>query len=228
MSSYSNFISNLEYQVNKRDETLKELEEKSKTLREMEVKLANMFEASSLLATVSDDTTTSVLDFITGVINKALAEIFPYDTRRVYLEKKLHAGTHPHIVVILETGDGHKRNLTLQSGTGIRQIVSFLFTISLIEIRKGRRLLIMDELLSGVHEEAKKIILDIVQIFAGEGFQFVMVEYGVNDTGKMYLVEKPGKTATLTPLDCAYDNQVFLFNKPEDLDIVPEPVTFQG
>lgn len=174
-----------------------------------------MLEAQQLLATVSNNNTNAVLDYITGVINKALSELFPYDTRRIYLEKSLHAGQKAHIRVKVETADGSERDLTLQSGTGLRQIISFLFVISLIEIRKGRRILIMDEILSGLHPEAKRVVMDIMKIFAEEGFQFVMVEYGVNNVGKIYLVEKPDKTSTVTPLDGDYDNQIFVFNKPE-------------
>ena len=42
-----------------------------------------MLEAQQLLATVSNNNTNAVLDYITGVINKALSELFPYDTRRI-------------------------------------------------------------------------------------------------------------------------------------------------
>ena len=78
--------------------------------------------------------------------------------------------------------DGIKtRDLQLQTGTGLRQVISFLFILSTIEIRKGRRLLLADELLSGLHPEAKRIVMDILQIFAEDGFQFAFVEYGVND-----------------------------------------------
>ena len=178
-----------------------------------------MLEAQKLLTTVSDDNTTAVLDYITGIINKALGELFPYDKQRIYLEKKMHGGQHAHIVVNLETEDGKERSLTLQTGTGLRQIISFLFILSLIEIRKTRKILLMDELLSGLHDDAKAIIVDIMKIFAEEGFQFIMVEYGIDTYGKIYLVEKPNKEATVTPLEGEYNNQVFMFNRPvEEVD----------
>ena len=180
---------------------------------------AVMLEAQALLSTVSDNNTTVVLDYITGIINKALLELFPYDTRRIYLEKSLHGGQHAHIKIKLVNSQGKERDLVLQSGTGLRQVISFLFVVSLIEIRKGRRLLIMDELLSGLHPEAKNIIMDIVQIFADEGFQFAMVEYGVDSVGRLYLVEKPTDTATVTPFDGKYNNEIFVFNRPvEEVD----------
>lgn len=189
-------------------------------LGDMNTKYVNMIEAQQLLTTVSDENTTAVLDYITGIINKTLGELFPHDSRRIYLQNTMYQGQHAHINIKLTGTNGKLRDLTLQSGTGLRQVISFLFVLSLIEIRKGRRLLIADELLSGVHPEAKRIIKDIISIFAEEGFQFAFVEYGVNDSGKIYLVEKPGAVATITALDGSYNDEVFVFNRPpEEVDL---------
>ncbi len=179
-----------------------------------------MLEAQQLLTTVSDTNTTAVLDYITGIINKTLGELFPHDSRRVHLEKKIYRGQYAHINMQLTGTNGVVRDITLQAGTGLRQVVSFLFVLTMIEIRKGRRILLMDELLSGLHPVAKRITMDIVQIFSEEGFQFVFVEYGVDDVGRVYLVEKPNEVATITPLDGKYNNEVFVFNRPpEDVNL---------
>ena len=151
MSRFTTDIQDFRRQWEYKQKLNRQIDEAAMKMQEMDEDLADMLEASSLLSAVSDNNTNTVLNFITGVINKALAEIFPYDTRRVFLEHKTHAGQYPHIIVGLETGDGIRRSLTLQSGTGLRQIVSHLFNISLLEVRKSRRLLIMDELLSGLH-----------------------------------------------------------------------------
>lgn len=189
-------------------------------LSDMNAKYVNMIEAQQLLTTVSDSNTTAVLDYITGIINKTLGELFPHDSRRIFLDKTMYQGQHAHINIKLTGSNGKVRDLTLQSGTGLRQVISFLFVLSLIEIRKGRRLLLADELLSGLHPEAKRIVTDIIQIFAEEGFQFAFVEYGVNNLGKVYLVEKPNEIATVTPMDGVYNNEVFVFNRPpEDVDL---------
>lgn len=203
------------------EEIRKKILELSERLGDMNEQYAVMLEAQQLIASVSDTNTTVVLDYITGIINKALGEIFPYDERRIYLEKKMHNGQHAHIVVRLTVGNGKVRDMQLQTGTGLRQIISFLFILSLIEVRKGRRLLLMDELFSGLHSEAKRIVMDIIEIFAQEGFQFVFIEYGVNDVGKIYMVEKPSNIATVTPLgdEDKYNNEIFVFNRPvEEVD----------
>lgn len=219
MSIHTQSIMQLRTQYNQAVALQNKIDEFIERLDNLNQQYAVFLEAQQLLAVVSDNNTTAVLDYITGIINKALAELFPYDTRRVYLEKKMYNGQHAHIIVKLVNSEGKERDLSLQSGTGLRQVISFLFVISLIEIRKGRRILLMDELLSGLHSHAKNIILDIIKIFAEEGFQFVIVEYEVNNFGKMYIAEKPERTSTLAPLDGSYNDEVFIFNRPaEDVD----------
>lgn len=220
MSQFSSQIQELNFAYRQKLEAEKKVAELSEQLQSINNKYVVMLEAKELLAAVSDSNTTAVLDYIMSIINKALSELFQHDVRRVYLEKTMHASQYAHIKVKVVNADGMERDLTLQSGTGLRQVISFLFIVSLIEIRKGRRILLMDELLSGLHSEAKQVVTDIMRIFAEEGFQFIMVEYGVDELGRLYLVEKPNNTAYVTPLDGKYNNEVFVFHRPvEDVDM---------
>ena len=220
MSSYTNSILALEQNYNQVQIVKQKIDELVSKLSDMNKQYVVMLEAQQLLTTVSDENTRAVLDYITGIINKALGELFPHDCRRIYLEKTMYHGQHAHINIKLTGTNGKTRDLQLQSGTGLRQTISFLFVLSLIEIRKGRRILLADELLSGVHPQAKRILMEIIQIFAEEGFQFAFVEYGVDNVGRMYIVEKPNEVATVTPIDGIYNNEVFIFNRPpEDVDL---------
>ena len=220
MSQFTNEIVIIEQNYKQAQDIKANIDVLTTKLSDMNTQYVNMIEAQQLLTTVSDSNTTAVLDYITGIINKTLGELFPHDSRRIYLEKSMYQGQHAHINIKLTGTNGKTRDLTLQSGTGLRQVISFLFVLSLIEIRKGRRLLIMDELLSGLHPVAKDVITDVIKIFAEEGFQFAMVEYGVDTLGKVYLVEKPNTVATVTPMDGVYHNEVFVFNRPpEEVDL---------
>lgn len=220
MSQFTNEIVIIEQNYKQAQDIKANIDVLTTKLNDMNIQYVNMIEAQQLLTTVSDSNTTAVLDYITGIINKTLGELFPHDSRRIYLEKSMYQGQHAHINIKLTGTNGKTRDLTLQSGTGLRQVISFLFVLSLIEIRKGRRLLIMDELLSGLHPVAKEVITDVIKIFAEEGFQFAMVEYGVDTLGKVYLVEKPNTVATVTPMDGVYHNEVFVFNRPpEEIDL---------
>ena len=230
MSAYTGVIGSIEERYKNAQDLKVKVEQLQKRLDEEHNEYVVMLEAQRLLATVSDKNTQAVLGYMTGVINKALSELFPQDRRRIYLERTMHAGQYAHINIKLTGTGGRPRDLTLQSGTGLRQIISFLFVLSLIEIRKGRRIILMDEILSGLHPKAKSVVVAIMKIFAEEGFQFVMVEYGIDSFGRIYLVEKPNEVATVTPLDKkVYNNEVFVFNRPpEDVDlslIVDEEVT---
>lgn len=227
---YSDVLASLNRDLKDKIKLEKRVAERKKELQKAQQDYVNLMNAQKLLSTVSDDNTEATLLFVSGVINKALAEIFKGDTRRIYLSRKLYGGTKPHIVVELENGKGEKLDMSIQSGTGLRQIISVLFVICLIEVRKGRRLLILDERLSGLHSEAKRILSEIISIFAEGGFQFVFVEYSLNKLGKLYNVEKPGNEAKVYALDgVEYSNEdVFLFsdvdlsllddNYTEDLD----------
>lgn len=227
---YSDVLASLNRDLKDKVKLEKRVDERKKELEKAQQDYVNLMNAQKLLSTVSDDNTEATLLFVSGVINKALAEIFKGDTRRIYLSRKLYGGTRPHIVVELENGKGEKLDMSIQSGTGLRQIISVLFVICLIEVRKGRRLLILDERLSGLHSEAKRILSEIISIFAEGGFQFVFVEYSLNKLGKLYNVEKPGNEARVYALDgVEYSNDdVFLFsdvdlsllddNYTEDLD----------
>lgn len=220
MSRYTANIMSLEAQYNQIEEIKHKIDLLTERLKDLNNSYVVMLEAQQLLTTVSDENTRVVLDYITGIINKALGELFPHDSRRIYLEKTMYRGQHAHINIKLTGTNGKTRDLQLQSGTGLRQTISFLFVLSLIEIRKSRRILLADELLSGVHAQAKRILMDVIKIFAEEGFQFIFVEYGVDNVGRIYIVEKPNDVATVTPIDGVYNNEVFIFNRPpEDVDL---------
>ena len=195
-----------------------------KQLYDAQLEYVDMLDAQKLLATVSDDNTEKTLNFITGMVNKVLAEIFKSDIPRITLTKKLYAGSRPHVNVELIDGSGNTLDMGIQSGVGLTQVVSFMYAICLIEIRKGRRLLIMDERLNGLHKEAKRILAEVIRIFSEGGFQFIFVEYGLNGLGKMYNVEKRGDSSLFRPVDASTeytDEMVFLDGKV-DLSVLED------
>jgi len=194
-------MSTLTALVNQTEYKLKRFHELSESKRELSAAIdhytalhADLIEAQRLLSTISEENTVRTLDYITGVINNALAEIFQGEGRQVSLDKELYRGRYAHIKVHLTTSTGAQRNLDLQTGSGVKEVISFLFTVCLIAVRGGRRFLIMDELLSGLHADAKAVIAELMGVFTEEGFQFLMVEYGLDNHkghsfGKIYNVE---------------------------------------
>ena len=153
-----------------------------------------MLHAQRVLATVSDANSKRVLGYIQGVVNRSLRTMFPHGNYNIRIEKTLYNNTIPHINVtlteVLENGLTHKLDFNLQSGDGMAQIVSFLFSLCLLKIREARPLVALDEVLKGFHEDALPYVEEIIRIFAKGGFQFLMVEYDFRNFGREYEVVK--------------------------------------
>ena len=104
-----------------------------------------MVKAATILSSVSEDCTNQVLKAITDVINKSLGVLFPDDPKTIEIAHSIYRETHPQYTLVLRTQNGVARAFN-QSGTGLAQVISFLFTACLIDARKGRNIMVMDEL----------------------------------------------------------------------------------
>lgn len=156
-------------------------------LRSKSALLTNLIKASTLIGNVADENVQLTLNRITGVINKALALLFKEDSRSIFIRQIMYQNLYPHYNVIMVMGDGTERAFSLE-GSGIAQVISYLFTICLIDANHGRMLFIEDELLNGLHPTAKKIIEELLQVLA-RNYQIILVEYGL-DIGKQYEITR--------------------------------------
>lgn len=191
---------NLATVYNEKRRTKEDLESRVDALTAELTELNNQIDifnrASTLLGTTTDSSIKDALNFITSVINRALSVLFPDDPRTIAIEQTMYREVHPHFNVVLYAGADKTERSFKQSGTGLAQIISFLFTITLNDSLKARRLMVIDELLNGLHPDAKALVRDIIKAISNR-YQFVIVEYGL-DLGKQYLMNKKDGEATAT------------------------------
>jgi ABC-type uncharacterized transport system ATPase subunit len=88
--------------------------------------------------------------------------------------------------------------LKSDSGHGLAQIVSLLSILSLIVITGSRRILVMDEVISGLSVRNRQIVSDILWTFTEIGFQFIVNDHGfVPANSKVYHLEMVGDVSSV-------------------------------
>lgn len=154
--------------------------------------------AISILREVSDEAVSEAYRFLEESLNAALARMFQNTTREIKLHEYTRAGQYPQLEIELHVAGGIKRSLKADSGHGLAQIVSLLSILSLIVITNSRRLLIMDEVISGLSIHNREIVNDILWSFTEIGFQFIVNEHGFVPKGsQVYHLEMKGDISSI-------------------------------
>lgn len=178
-------------------------------------KIETMVRAKQLLSVVSDDTLNATVEYITSVINKVLADIFENTGNQytIQLHKELYRGRYTHVTLELYE-DGFRRDFKISSGMGIRQVISFLYTICLIEESGKRKFIILDEVLSNLNHEAAEAVGIIIKIFVENGFQILMIDHGNYNSDSLldsYIqrvhIQKIDKVSTVVSSDTVLTNK---------------------
>lgn len=173
--------------IKTKEKLLADAEELVKRAELKQADLDIVTNAISILRIVSDNSVKESYEYITESVNAALSRIFTESTRRIRLQESTLKGQYPQLEVILEVGDGIERSLKFNSGHGLTQVISLLCILTIIVITKSRRLLVLDEVLSGLSDSAREIIADILWTFTDIGFQFIICEHGFIPKGaKVY------------------------------------------
>lgn len=182
--------------------SVKELREKivnvDAELKQLQKEQDLYIRSSNLLGLVSDEMTQTALANVTAVVNKALLVLYPEGNRQIKITKKMYRRKYQHFTVDLIVDNGKVRSFN-QSGSGLKQVISFLLLLSFIDARGGRKILVMDEILPGLHSQGKAIIKALMQAVS-DRFQFVVIAYDF-DIGDEFEVVRTGDTATITPYE---------------------------
>lgn len=149
--------------------------------------------AIEILRQVSDEAVGQAYKFLEQSLNSALAKMFTKTIRRIELKESIRSNQYPQLEIILHVGNGKTRSLKSDSGHGLAQIVSLLSILSLIVITGSRRILVMDEVISGLSVHNRKIVSDILWTFTEIGFQFIVNDHGfVPEGSHVYYLEMNG------------------------------------
>ena len=133
--------------------------------------------AIDILRQVSDQTVQEAYKFLEGSINTALAEMFTRSTRKIRIREYTRGVQYPQLVFEMDNGNGKIRSLKA-GGHGVAQIVSLLSILCIIVITGARRILILDEVLSGVSQSNLMVIDEVLWSFTEIGFQFIINDHG--------------------------------------------------
>jgi hypothetical protein len=154
--------------------------------------------AIEILRELSDDVVSKAYAFLEETLNDALAKMFVNTTRRIKLNETLLRNQYPQLEIELYVTNGKKRTLKGDSGHGIAQIISLLSILALIVMTKSRRLLVLDEVISGLSVRNRMIITEILWAFTEIGFQFVVNEHGyIPEGAKVYHLEMVGDVSSV-------------------------------
>lgn len=177
------------------EETIKEIMAKNADNKEA---LDIATHAIELIQSVSDETVGKAYRFLEQSLNSALAKMFTKTTRKIELKESLRNNQYPQLRIILHVGNGKTRSLKNDSGHGLAQIVSLLSILSLIVITGSRRILVMDEILSGLDVHNRQVVNDILWTFTEIGFQFIINDHGfVPENSRVYHLEMVGDVSNV-------------------------------
>lgn len=172
------------------EQTIRDLAEANKTNKEA---LDIATHAIEILRQVSDEAVSKAYGFLQTSLNSALARMFVNTTRKIEINEYIRNNQYPQLELILHVGNGKTRSLKTDSGHGLAQIVSLLSVLSLIVITGSRRILVMDEIISGLSVHNRKIVNDILWSFTEIGFQFIVNDHGFIPKGShVYHLEMNG------------------------------------
>jgi hypothetical protein len=184
LEDFNNLTSEVRVGINTRSS----LEEKISNLRELSNenmrKVQVLTGAKQLLSVVSEEALDNTVTYITSIVNKVLNDMFEGtgNTYSIKLTKELYRKRYTHVNLNLYE-DGNERDFKISTGMGIRQVISFLYVMCLIEESGRRKFVVLDEVLSNLNPEAAECVGAIIKIFAkgsevNGGFQFFMIDHG--------------------------------------------------
>lgn len=123
---------------------------------------------------------TQVKAVLEDVLNRALSSV-PLDTEyKAMIQGPDYTKAHSSVVIkLVDQNSGKERTPLVGTGTMVSQLISFLMSAIVIKFSGKRRVMFLDEVLSGFYDrESIRLFGEILVALAhNEGFQFFIVEH---------------------------------------------------
>lgn len=149
------------------------------TIEEREQQMELLDKALRVFQKVSDERNAQAKDAIETVINWALSKVFTSQNYKVKIEEDDDARSGKIMeVYLVDIDTGMSRSLNDQTGTALSQILSFLMLLTLIKFAGSSKVLVIDELFSGLEDREMILMFSdiLVSLAKNEEFQTFIVE----------------------------------------------------
>ena len=148
---------------------------------EKEEAMLVMGKALKIFQKVSDERNRTAKDALETVINWALSKIFTDPTQSFELKIEEHSDARSGKTMelyLIDLNTGYSRSLKDQQGNAMAQIVSFLMLLTVIKFVDASKVLVLDEMFSGLEDDtAIRMLSDIlVSLAKNDGFQIFLTE----------------------------------------------------
>jgi hypothetical protein len=161
------------------------MDEAESAARGVETEKVLIEKALRLLVDVGDMVAEDSYRFVARSVNSLLEKMFTDCSRTVRITQRM-VGKNPSLSVEI-IADGVARDLSEASGHGIAQVVSIICVACLIILNGSRRIIVLDEVLSGIAEQNKAALSEALWAFTEIGFQFIVCEHAfVPDGAKVF------------------------------------------
>ena len=167
---------------------------------EVSEEIAEIKMCINILQKISDERNEQGRRYIEDLINSALNSIFPDRDYSIYIDEYVH-GTRKHMKVLLSEGS-ITRELKFSHGTGIKQIISFIFNVALIVFKGSSRFIFLDETLASVSAFKSEVMSDLLtSLMEKNHFQFFIIDQKdnlfVNDNIVVYRMKYDPQEGTI-------------------------------
>lgn len=128
---------------------------------------------------ISTERTEMAKQDLENVLNWVLSKIELQQRYTARIEESKGRGSKGLNIILQDAETGYERSISEQSGTALAQIISFLMIVIVIKFSGSSRIVVIDEVFSGIDDEQTVRMFGeiLVALSENEGFQFIMVEH---------------------------------------------------